>query len=256
MKVCREVYAMRHLWYSLVGALMILPFWQSKVPLATTAVEPIYIYASQTGRQTLDQGEGGGNPFASALVELLARDSLTFEAFRTELVELTRLKSDGFQRPEIFARIDIGGWQLLPKPAAERRVALVVVFSDYSASSVAQSLPGAKQDMRRVAMALEKAGFEVQTILDPDRAKLEIALKEFAEHSTASEVAVLYTTGHGAEVEGTVYLFPGDYPFAQGSAALKERALSLTTLGAAARASRANLVFYGGCRNNPFGKQR
>lgn len=32
---------------------------------------PSVFYASQSGKSTLDQGQGGGNPFASALVELL-----------------------------------------------------------------------------------------------------------------------------------------------------------------------------------------
>src|SRR5262245_45193150 len=123
---------------------------ESMASLPASAVEPIYFYASQAGRPTLDQGEGGGNPFASALVELLARDRLTFEAFRTEIVALTRRKSRRFQRPEVRARVALGPWQLLPKPAAARRVALVVVFSDYAASGAAQSLPGAKQDMDRV----------------------------------------------------------------------------------------------------------
>lgn len=243
---------MRHPWHSFASALMIVALCQSTATLAASAVEPIYLYASQTGKPTLDQGEGGGNPFASALVELLARRSLTFEAFRKELVELTGQKSRGFQRPEVLARTEPGAWQLLPKPSAEKRVALVVVFSDYSASSAAKSLPGAKHDMHRVAVALKRAGFGVQTVLDPDRARLEIALKAFADRSLTSEVAVLYTTGHGTEVDGAVYLLPGDYPLSLGRVALKERAVRLTTLGSALRARRANLVFYGGCRDDPF----
>jgi len=235
-------------------SVMIVLLCQSIAPRPASIVEPLYFYASQAGKPTLDQGEGGGNPFASALVELLGRDNLTFEEFRTELVQLTERKSSRFQRPEVLARADLGTWQLLPKPSAERRVALVVVFSDYSAGG-ALSLPGAKHDLYRIAVALNKAGFEVQEILDPDLAKLEIALREFADRSAASDVALLYTTGHGAEVEGMIYLFPGDYPVSQGSARLKDRAVRLTTLGSALHASRANLIFYGGCRNNPFGPQ-
>ncbi len=246
---------MSYLSHNVAGALMLGLLCLSMAPLPASTVEPIYFYATQTGKLTLDQGEGGGNPFASALVELLARDNLTFKAFRTELVELTEVKSRKFQRPEVTARADLGTWQLLPKPPAEKRVALVVAFSDYSASSGAPSLPGVKHDLQRVAAAFAKAGFQVQSILDPDLAKLEIALKEFADRSAASEVAVLYTTGHGVEVEGTIYLLPGDYPLDQGSAMLKDWAIPLTTMGSALHASRANLVFYGGCRNNPFGKQ-
>jgi hypothetical protein len=247
-------YGMPQLWHIGACALIAMLVSACTVSPPVSPVEPIYFFASQAGRQTLDQGEGGGNPFASALVELLARDSLTFRALRTELVELTELRSRRFQRPEVLARVDFGTWQLLPKPTAERRVALVVVFSDYSASSALRSLPGAKHDMDRVAVALDRAGFEVQTVLDPDQEKLEMALREFADRSAASEVALLYTTGHGAEVKGTVYLLPGDYPRSQGGAMLRERAVRLTDLGSTLRANRVNMVFYGGCRNNPFGR--
>jgi Caspase domain len=243
---------MSYLWHNVIGVLIIGLLCFSMAPLPASTVEPIYFYASQTGKLTLDQGEGGGNPFASAFVELLARDSLTFKAFGAELVELTEQKSKKFQRPEVSARADLGTWQLLPKPPAEKRVALVVAFSDYSASGGAFSLPGAKHDLQRVATALDKAGFQVQSILDPDLAKLENALKEFGDRSAASDVAVLYTTGHGVEVDGTIYLLPGDYPLKQGSAMLKGWAIPLTTMGSALHAGRANLVFYGGCRNNPW----
>ena len=246
---------MRYLWPALAGALFVVASCEKTARRPPAAGEPIYFYASQAGRSTLDQGEGGGNPFASALVELLARDSLTFEAFGTELVELTLRKSRSFQRPDVPDRADLGAWRLLPKPSAEKRVALVVVFSDYSASGTTPSLPGAKHDMHRVAAAFVRAGFQVQTVLDPDSAELEIALREFADRSAASEVAALYTTGHGAEVKENIYLLPGDYSFSQGSTTLNERAVRLVTMGASLRARRANLVFYGGCRNNPFGTQ-
>lgn len=79
-------------WSLVLSALTLTMFLQNPPP-------PIYLYASQSGRPTLDQGEGGGNPFASALVELLNRPALNFDEFRTELVDLTERKSRGFQRP-------------------------------------------------------------------------------------------------------------------------------------------------------------
>ncbi len=244
---------MRLLRYKLAGLLILATLGANTAPLAAPAVDRLYLYASQAGKPTFDQGEGGGNPFAGALVELLGRDSLAFETFGAELVRLTLLKSNGLQQPDLPDRVDLKAWQFLPKPEAEKRVALVLVYSDYSAAGAAQSLPGAQRDMDRVAGALEKAGFEVWRLLDPDRVKLITALKGFAACSAGSEVALLYTTGHGAEVAGTVYLLPGDYPFSRGVAALKMRALRLTVLGSALRAKRVNLIFYGGCRDNPFG---
>jgi hypothetical protein len=242
-------------WHIVACALIIMVLYHSMAPRPTLAVEPVYFYASQTGRPTLDKDDVGGNPFASALVELLAHDMLTFESFREQLVNLTYLKSRGFQRPEVFGRVDKETWQLLPKPSGERRVALVLVFSDYSAYDAANSLPGAKHDMYRVAGALDRAGFEVQSVVDPYRTEIEIVLRKFAVRSAEADVAVIYTTGHGVEVEGAVYLLPGNYPLSQGSAALKERAVRLNEMGSALRARHANLVFYGGCRNNPFSIQ-
>lgn len=219
---------------------------------ATNVIEPVYIYATQPGRVTFDQGDSGGNPFASALVEALGAKVLRFEKLLHQLIAQTELKSAGRQRPDLPGDTRLNTWRILPKPSRERRVALIVVFSDYAASGGAQSLPGAARDLSRVGDAFEQAGFETERVQDPDRAKLQAILRDFADRSAASDVAALYVTGHGVEVEGTVYLLPGDYPVSRGNTALRKRAIRLTELGAAGRSKHANLVFYGGCRNNPF----
>lgn len=66
------------------------------------------------------------------------------------------------------------------------------------------------------------------------------------------DVAAIYTTGHGVEIDGTVYLLPGNYPLDSGKAKLNSHAIQLSQLGNAAHAKKMNLVFYGGCRNDPF----
>jgi uncharacterized caspase-like protein len=78
-------------------------------------------------------------------------------------------------------------------------------------------------------------------------------LRGFATRSAKADVALVYTTGHGVDVSGRVYVLPGDYPISRGNEALPTLALGLTDLGLSARAKRCNLVFYAGCRNNPFG---
>jgi uncharacterized caspase-like protein len=66
------------------------------------------------------------------------------------------------------------------------------------------SLTGAKHDATRVSAALTGAGFQTETVLDPTRVgDLPIA------HPLA-DFAVLYTTGHGIEVDGVAYLIPND----------------------------------------------
>ena len=246
---------MRYVCLSLVKILTIFIVLQNITSCARLKNEPLYLYASQKGKQTLDNDENGGNPFASAIVELLAHKALVFKEFRTALINLTQVKSERLQMPEIPDVPDLETWQLLPKNVSEKRVALVLVFSNYSVAELIHSLPGAKHDMYRIAAALNKAGFEVQTVIDPDSEQVEATLEEFAKRSSTSDIAVLYTTGHGVEVNGVTYLLPGDYPFSMGSLALKERAIHLKRLGKALHAGRANLLFYGGCRNNPFDKQ-
>lgn len=214
--------------------------------------EPMYIYASQSGKPTFDQGDSGGNPFASALIDTLNSKTLTLKKFLHHVVTLTKTKSKSRQRPEVQGASQLDSWRILPKPLGEKRVALVVVFSDYSASGGTRSLPGAARDSSRMSDALKKAGFRTQRVLNPDRVQLPIILRKFASRSAASDVAVLYTTGHGVEVEGVVYLLPGDYPVGHGASSLNQRAIRLSQMGASTRAKLANLVFYGGCRNNPF----
>jgi uncharacterized caspase-like protein len=77
-------------------------------------------------------------------------------------------------------------------------------------------------------------------------------LAEFRSRSIESDAAVIYTTGHGVEVEGTVYLMPGDYPVTEGDTALRQQALPVTEIAASLKAKQVNLLFYGGCRDNPF----
>ncbi len=147
-----------------------------------------------------------------------------------------------------FSRKD---WKLVPRQAGEKRVALVLVVSDYRQSR-ASSLPGAAHDAHRIADALTKAGFVTETALNLDLSNMRRKLAEFAAASTDFDAAAIYTTGHGLETNGEVYLIPGDYPRNEGNAALRAKALPLAVIANAARAKHVNLVLYGGCRDDPF----
>jgi hypothetical protein len=206
---------------------------------------PLVFYASQSGRPTLDQGEGGGNPFASALVELLERQSLTYTELQAGLIALTKEKSRGVQVPECPAVVESANWRLKPVPASAKRVALVVVYSAYHSARVS-SLPGAERDLERVATALRGAGFDVKTIANPSRNALQANLDELSRASKSAEAALVYMTGHGFEHHGQVYLMPNDYPFA--AKVSPERAVHVPSFAGYLKAKRANVVLFGGCR--------
>ena len=221
---------------------------------ASVRAETLVYRASQSGKQTLDQGEGGGNPFASALIEILSAPRVTLQEFPSALAQTTQARSGGFQVPDVDAGSSFPGWALVPRSPGERRIALVLVVADYTKAGV-NSLPGAVRDADRVAAALTKAGFETESAIDLDLPAMGERLEAFRKRSAGYDVAAIYTTGHGVEVDGFIHLIPGDYPVQQGNALLGERAIGLQRIAEAAKA-RLNLVFYGGCRDNPFAPAR
>ena len=101
---------------------------------------------------------------------------------------------------------------------------------------------------------VEAAGFKTQVAVDLSGAGMRDTIARFSAESAQADAALIYTTGHGVEVDGTVYLLPGDYPLAQKNAALPSRALPVRDIGAGLKAKRVNLLFYGGCRDNPLGQ--
>lgn len=205
----------------------------------------VFVYGSRAGQPTLDRDAEGGNPFATALVTLLAGGPTSFAQFKGNIEVLTRRASKGMQQPEITGGADLARWQFLPRPRGETRTALVIVFSSYAASDIGPSLPGAARDFKRVAAALVGAGFEVMSMLDPDRASLARVLREFARRSAAADVALSYTTGHGVEIDGEARLL---LPYAREDGT---NALPISELAQAARGKRVNLIFYAACRDKP-----
>ena len=213
--------------------------------------DALVFHATTSGRTALDQGEGGGNPFASALIETLA-GPVQLSELPGKLKRLTASKSQGLQAADVPGQVGTV-YPLVPARRGEERIALVMIVSEYSASGGAPSLPGARHDADRIVQALHRAGFATELALDLDLAGMREKLAEFRERSQLADAAAIYTTGHGVEVDGTVFLIPGDYPIAERNAALKERALPLPEIARAPAARKVNLVFYGGCRDNPLG---
>jgi hypothetical protein len=207
--------------------------------------------ATQSGRQTLDEGEGGGNPFASALITALSEPG-SLGRLPLRIQQLTAKFSDGFQEAEVPSAVAPADLPVAGSAETGGKVVLVVVYSDYTAAPGLPSLPGAARDAQRVGDALRKAGYSTEVIIDPAREKLPALLKSFSDRSASASVALFYTTGHGVEAQGKGYLIPTDYPVLEGAEALPERAVPLAGLAQALRAQKANLFFYGGCRDNPF----
>jgi hypothetical protein len=218
----------------------------------TPAVEQIY-YATQSGGTTLDVGVGGGNPFASALIELADDPALPLRHLATRLRQLTEQRSHGHQIVECVGSARRSGWVFRHESTEglERREALVLVVSDYSRMN-RPPLWGAAGDERRISAMLAQHGFSVTQRIEPERGALLSALRSFERRSRRADVSVIYSTGHGLEVGSDVFLLPGDYPLPGGfgRTAMRRSAVSVARMAAAASASEVNLVFFGGCRRH------
>jgi hypothetical protein len=208
-------------------------------------------YATQSGGTTLDRDAEGGNPFATALIELSSSSDVAIADFATRLSELTTKISQGHQSPEWVGAHPTVEWRL-PQPTRgprSRRVALVLIVSDYSASGLA-ILGGAAWDELRVSAMLARNGFSVTQGVGPSRKEILSALKAFGKVSRDSDMAIVYSTGHGREAEDQVYLIPGDFPKDKGvkRAELVRSAVAVARLTEACSARTMNLVFFAGCR--------
>lgn len=209
-------------------------------------------YATRRGGSTLDTAAGGGNPFASALIELARNPKVALRDLPDRLRKSTRRLSRGHQQVEWSGPARRPGWRFPLDGAAhpERREALVLVVSDYSGSGQYRSLAGAARDERRVAAMLAECGFSVTQGIGPRRCDLLAATAAFSRRARRADVAVIYSTGHGMQLGDEVYLLPGDFPGGAGlrHAHFARHAVGIPRLARSATARHLNLVFFAGCR--------
>jgi hypothetical protein len=152
------------------------------------------------------------------------------------------------------------GWAmflaLMPNEAlAERRVALVVGNSNYSA---VPQLPNPSRDANAVARMFKAAGFETtETYLDVGNLDFKRAIRKFEDTANEADIAVLYYAGHGIEIGGINYLVPVDAKLASDRDAPDE-AIPLDRLVLSADgAKKLRVIILDACRDNPYaGKMR
>ena len=211
--------------------------------------QPLFYYAGQAGRLTQDRDRQGGNPFASALVEVLKVHPLTLEDFGGRLAAANAKYSGGWHQLQKPRKLGDPKWRV--DDETQKRVALVLINADYSKSGGVYSLPGARFDVKRVPAALREAGFETTVVFDQNAEAARKAIAEFATLSETADASLIYVGGHGIQYRRTVYWMMGDYP-EQDAKWRPTHAISLDEIGRAGKATAANLVLYASCRDDPF----
>lgn len=212
---------------------------------AQTPASTVTVFATQPGKPALDGDPFGGNPFATAVIAALGEGR---GDDRATLTERTQLNSAGQQRPDLT--LVRSGFDLEPSGKA---VALVLVFADYgNADDGWASLPGAAFDAARVRAALAVAGYDAKLAIVPNRGAYLARVEAFSRIARDADAALLYTTGHGFEVQGRTYLVPPGFDATDRTSPLPGRTVPLDELRARLGAKDRNLLLYAGCRDNPL----
>lgn len=136
-----------------------------------------------------------------------------------------------------------------PQAVCERRIALVIGNQNYTLSPLQNPL----NDAVSIAAVLEHSGFSVQRISDANRLDLEKGVERFIGSLNPGDVALVYYSGHGMQLDGENYLVPIDFSAhneidARYGSYSVSRVLDKMT----SRLTKLSIVILDACRTNPF----
>jgi uncharacterized protein len=138
---------------------------------------------------------------------------------------------------------------------AQNRRALVIGADDYRNVSKLQKAVG---DARAMKVALEKTGFAVDLLINPDRSAFNTGISEFTAKLGPGDVALIHYSGHGVALDGENYLLPVDAPRPDrvDKEGLKLESFALMPLIERIRATGSNvqIAIVDACRDNPYAK--
>jgi uncharacterized protein len=142
----------------------------------------------------------------------------------------------------------------LPAPSyAQTRRALVIGVDDYRNVSKLQKAVG---DALAMKGALEKLGFEVDLLANPDRSAFNAGVSAFTQKLKSGDVALVHYSGHGVALDGENYLLPIDAPRPDrvDKEGLKLESFALMPLIERIRATGSNvqIAIVDACRDNPY----
>jgi formylglycine-generating enzyme required for sulfatase activity len=188
----------------------------------TFSATRIYLYAAARVAAVLNEARTLSHSFSSPDAmksrSKLFRLALLATALSLSLALPPARRSDARQsealgRGAVGVRVE-GGKEL---KLYEQSYALVVGVSDYTRGW--PNLPGVKKDVEEVARALERHGFLVTKVENPDSAQLDKSFREFIDaYGRGVETRLLfYFAGHGHTVrqsygEEMGYIVPTDAP--------------------------------------------
>ena len=139
---------------------------------------------------------------------------------------------------------------------AAKKVAFVVGIDVYDNLAREKRLQRAVNDARAMGNALTALGFAVTQGENLSRAEFNARWQKFLDGISEGDVAAIYFSGHGIEIEGLNYLLPRDVPYVTfgRQEQVKRESLSVAEflLDLRKRRPQVTLVILDACRDNPL----
>ncbi|MDA8533782.1 caspase family protein [Burkholderiaceae bacterium] len=150
--------------------------------------------------------------------------------------------------------------QIQIKPAAQiapqgKRVALVIGNAKYKFSPLNNPV----NDATDMAASLRSVGFDVIEVKDANKRQMRAATRRFEDKLAASDVGLVYYSGHGVEVKGRNYLIPVDADIrreheVEDQAFDAGNILRMMESLQGAEKKRVNIMIVDACRNNDLAR--
>jgi uncharacterized caspase-like protein len=131
---------------------------------------------------------------------------------------------------------------------AGRLVALSIGVGAYTDLN---PLSSTVNDAQAVAKLLAEFGYDVRLARDPTSEGIRVAVDEFVEAARGADVAIVYFSGHGKQVNGESYFAPADAG-RDGDGFADHLAVSAIVARLEAVGVKSKIVFVDACRNNPY----
>lgn len=134
--------------------------------------------------------------------------------------------------------------------ASGRRVAIAIGINAYQGSPLRSPV----HDAQTFGEELARFGFDVTVVRDPGTAAFTRALERFIEEARGADMAVVYYSGHGLQVNGVDYFIPRDANFGSDLSLFRRELMSVNSVLARLDQAgvRFRVVITDACRSNPF----
>jgi hypothetical protein len=141
---------------------------------------------------------------------------------------------------------------IIKPKSLQKRVALIIGNGLYTNAA---PLHNPENDAEAMSKALTQLGFKVYKKRNVDYPKMQTSLKEFGNEVNNADIAIIFYSGHGIQIDGANYLLPTDVKLDKKENVFFE-AINvenvMAVLESNQKTDRLNIVILDACRNNPF----